>query len=170
MHIKVGSQTVNTLFDSGVTHSAINAYSARQVIKSGIKLEPSNCHICDVKGNSLNVLGALQVPITVSGKMTVWTLLVINQLAEQCIIGSDFISNNNMSINFGTWKVFFNDEAVEAMELKTIFPIHRTFIPENHHMKVKCTITCPDNIILCPGSLVITKKSEIRRGFSWRRP
>lgn len=96
--------------------------------------------------------------------MTVWTLLVINQLAEQCIIGSDFMSNNNMSINFGARKVFFNDDAVEAMESKTIFPINRTFIPENHHMKVKCKITCPDNIILCPGSLVITKKCKIMEG------
>ena len=164
MKIKVGSTTCTALFDSGATHTAIDADSGRQIIESGIKLEPTDCHICDVQGNSLNVLGALQAPITVNGKTTVWTLLVINKLAEQCIIGSDFMSTNNMSINFGKRKVFFNDDAVESLETKSIFPVHRTFIPENHHVKFRCTITCADNIILCPGSLVITKKKEIMEG------
>jgi hypothetical protein len=38
------------------------------------------------------------------------------------------------------------------------------FVQENHHVKLKCNISCPDNVILCPGSMVITKWTQIMEG------
>ena len=161
-HIVTISAT--TLFDSGATHSAVNANIGRRIIESGIRLETSECQISDVQGNSLNVIGSLTIPITVLNKTIVWSVLVIAQLAEDCILGSDFLHANNISINFGACKIFFNDDHVEALSSKTITAVHRTFVPENHHLKLKCIVKCPDNVILCPGSLVITKRNEIMEG------
>ena len=156
--------TAMTLFDSGATHSAVNADIGRRIIETGINLEPSGCQLTDVQGNRLTVIGTLSIPITILTKTIVWPVLVIPQLAEECILGSDFMHNNNISINFGACKIFFNDEHLEALSSKKITAVHRTFVPENHHIKFKCTISCPDNVILCPGSLVITNKHEIMDG------
>ncbi len=153
-----------TLFDSGATHSAVNADIGRRIIETGINLEPSGCQLTDVQGNRLTVIGTLSIPITILTKTIVWPVLVIPQLAEECILGSDFMHNNNISINFGACKIFFNDDHLEALSSKKITAVHRTFVPENHHIKFKCTISCPDNVILCPGSLVITNKHEIMDG------
>lgn len=68
---------------------------------------PSDCHISDVQGNSLDVLGAIEVPITVNNKTIVWKLLIIDMLSEECIIGSDFMAANDISINFGARQIFF---------------------------------------------------------------
>jgi hypothetical protein len=32
----------------------------------------------------------------------IWKLLIVEMLSEKCIIGSDFMSANDVSINFGT--------------------------------------------------------------------
>lgn len=153
-----------TLFDSGATHSAVNANIGQRIIESGINLEPSRCQLTDVQGNMLTVIGTLNIPITILSKTIVWPVLVIPQLAEECILGSDFMHHNDLSINFGDCKIFFNDDHLEALSSKQIKAVHKTFVPENYHVKFKCTIACPDNVILCPGSLVITKRHELMEG------
>jgi hypothetical protein len=67
-----------------------------------------------------------------------------------------------MSINFRAHRVFFNSDQLESLHHKRISPVHRTCIPENHHVKVRCNIHC--STIINPGSLVITKRSEIMEG------
>ena len=162
MTTNVMGTMAETLFDSGATHSAITAEIGRRIINSGIRLETSDCNITDVQGHQLKVLGSVTITITVNHKTILWSFLVIDLLAEECIIGSDFMLSNNMSINFGARCVFFNSDQLESLSLKRISPVHRTFIPENHHVKVRCNIDCPT--ILNPGSLVITKRSEIMEG------
>ena len=136
----------------------------RRLIESGTKPLPSDCHISDVQGNSLDVLGAIDAPITVNGKTILWKFLIINLLSEECILGSDFMSTNDISINFGTRQVFFNSDQLESLSSKMITPAIRTFVPENHHVKLRCNISCPENVILCPGSMVITKRTQIMEG------
>ena len=165
MSIMITNVRVTTLFDSGATHSALNSSIGKQLSESGISIYPSNCRICDVQGNMLNVVGQVTVPLTVNAKTISWTVLIIDQLAEPCIIGSDFMTNNNISINFGARKIYFNDDMLESLSTKIITPVHRTFVPENHHVKFKCNISCPENVMLTPGSLVITKRGEIMEGI-----
>ena len=99
MATSVAHVRVTTLFDSGATHSALNSSIGKQLIELGIKLEPCHINICDVQGNSLNVMGQLKVPITVHSKTNAWTVLVIDQLAEPLILGSDFMTANNISLS-----------------------------------------------------------------------
>ena len=155
---------VTTLFDSGATHSAVNSIIGRRLIESGIRVLPSGLNICDVQGNALNVLGKITVPIIINANTVTWTIQIIDKLAEPCIIGAYFMTKQKISINFGTQQVYFNDEMLESLSTKVIKPVHRTFIPENHHVKFRCNISCPDNVILTPGSLVITKRNEIVEG------
>ena len=154
--------TAETLFDSGATHSAITTDIGRRLVNSGISLETSNCNITDVQGHQLRVSGTITFPITVNHRTIRWPFLVIDSLAEECIIGSDFMLANKMSINFGTQSVFFNSDQLEALNSKQLKPVNRTFVAENHHVKFRCNIDCPT--ILNPGSLVITKRSEIMEG------
>lgn len=127
--------TAETLFDSGATHSAITTDIGRRLVNSGISLETSNCNITDVQGHQLRVSGTITFPITVNHRTIRWPFLVIDSLAEECIIGSDFMLANKMSINFGTRSVFFNSDQLEALNSKQIKPVNRTFVAENHHVK-----------------------------------
>jgi hypothetical protein len=86
----------NTQFDLGATHSVVNANISQRIIKTGIYLQPSGCQLTDVQGNRLTVIGTLNIPITVLSKTIVWPVLVIPQLAEKSILGSDFMHGNGI--------------------------------------------------------------------------
>ena len=109
-------------------------------------------------------MGSVTVPITVNQKTIQWKMLIIDQLAEECILGADFMSKNPMTIDMGAKTSSFNSDHLKSLTSKTISPCNRTFLQENHHAKFRCQISCQDNTTLCPGSLVITKRTEIMEG------
>ena len=135
---------------------------AQKLQRLGIRVEPSTLRITDVQGNTLNVQGIITVPIVINKKTFRWSLLVIQNLDNDVIIGADFMNSNKLSINMETNEIIFN-EGTPWMK-KLINPVYKTFLPENFHVKVKCSVKTPDNVSLKPGSLVITKRSEICDG------
>jgi hypothetical protein len=42
--------------------------------------------------------------------------------------------------------------------------IYENFIPENHHTKIKCSLTTEDGSFLHPGSNVLTTRSKLMPG------
>jgi hypothetical protein len=160
--VQILSLQAKTLFDSGATHSAISTGMAQKLQRLGIRVEPSTLRITDVQGNTLNVQGIITVPIVINKKTFRWSLLVIQNLDNDVIIEANFMNSNKLSINMETNEIIFN-EGTPWMK-KLINPVYKTFLPENFHVKVKCSVKTPDNVSLKPGSLVITKRSEICDG------
>ena len=160
--IQILSTQAKTLFDSGATHSAMSTGTAERLQQLGIRVEPSTFRISDVQGNALKVHGIISVPVCINKRTFRWSFLVIQNLENDVIIGADFMNENKLSINMETNEIIFNNGT--PWMKKSLNSVYKTFVPENHHVKVKCSVKTPDNVSLKPGSLVITKRSEISPG------
>ena len=110
-----------------------------------------------MQGNSLNVLGDIKTPVTINGCTNTWKFLVIRNLENACIIGADFMKTNNLCLDMKSKRIVFGDDVDNLWTRKAITPVNKTFLPENHHVKMQCTINTPGGALLTPGSLVITK-------------
>jgi hypothetical protein len=66
--------------------------------------------------------------------------------------------------DFENKTIEFKDNEEYKWKNKQINVIHKTFIQDNHHTKLKCTISTPNSALLKPGSLVITKRNTIEYG------
>jgi hypothetical protein len=100
---------------------------AQKLQRLGIRVEPSTLRITDVQGNTLNVQGIITVPIVINKKTFRWSLLVIQNLDNDVIIGADFMNSNKLSINMETNEIIFN-EGTPWMK-KLINPVYKTFLP-----------------------------------------
>ena len=140
--------------------------TARRVEALGIfKRQPTTLRMCDVQGNSLDVRGSIIVPITIKGQVKVWNLTIIEKFDADIILGADFMSTMKVTQDFETKTIDFKSkDDTQQWDKKNVNVVYKTFVPDNHHIKVKCTIETPNNIILKPGSLVITRRNKIEEG------
>ena len=162
--IHLFSKPCTALFDSGATHSAISADTAEMLKPLGGRSFTSTFRITDVQGNDLKVTGEMSIPVQINNCVRNWKFLIINNLSNKVILGADFMKANNLTLNMTTREIVFADNVGKPWTKKAIHPACKTFIAENTHAKFRCTIDVPKNISLQPGSLVITKRSEIKPG------
>jgi transposase InsO family protein len=128
------------------------------------KRSPTAIRMCDVQGNPMDVRGCIVVPITIKGQTKVWTLTIIEKFDADLILGADFMSSMKVTQDFENKTIDFKDNSDPKWKTKQINVVYKTFIPDNHHIKVKCKVETPNNVILKPGSLVITKRNTIEDG------
>ena len=173
------------LFDSGATHSAISATAARPLLQSGTVLLPTSVTLADAQRQPMEVQGLIRVPITIGTQTRSWQLLVINHLDSEVIIGADFMRKNNVLIDMDCNNVIFKpvcqnrnvnnvgslcnnanviNDLYDNMLRTQINAVYKTHVPDNYHVKMKCTLKVPHNVVIRPGSLVLTQKSEIEDG------
>ena len=173
------------LFDSGATHSAISATAARTLLQSGTELLPTSITLADAQKQPLEVQGLVQVPITVGTQTRPWKLLVINNLDSEVIIGADFMKKNNVILDINANSVIFQSQPTyvhkninlvgpmcnnvktnlyDNMQQIEINAVYKTHVPDNYHVKMKCTLKVPNSVVIRPGSLVLTQKTEIEHG------
>ena len=162
--IQLFSKNCTALFDSGATHSAISTDTANELKPLGGRSFASSFRITDVQGNDLKVTGEMSIPVKINNCVKNWKFLIIDNLSNKVIVGADFMKANNLSLNMTTRQIVFADNVDKTWTKRTIHPACKTFIAENTHAKFRCTIEVPTNINLTPGSLVITKRSEIKPG------
>lgn len=117
-----------------------------------------------MQGNPMDVRGCIVVPITIKGQTKVWTLTIIEKFDADLILGADFMSSMKVTQDFENKTIDFKDNSDPKWKTKQINVVYKTFIPDNHHIKVKCKVETPNNVILKPGSLVITKRNTIEDG------
>ena len=155
---------VTVLVDGGATHSAISGTTARKLETLGIARKPTTLRMCDVQGNALDISGSMIIPIQMNNVVKQWPVTIVEKFDAELIIGADFMAAHRLCQDFENKTIKFKDNEEFKWKNKQINVIHKTFIPDNHHTKVKCTISTPNNVILKPGSLVITKRNTIESG------
>ena len=166
-----------TLFDSGATHSACSSTTAVKLQQLGIRILPTNFPIRDVQGGLLNVQGKLSLPFKVQNRHFIWELLVIKNLDNEILIGTDFMKKMGIILDMKNSKVVFPDRIAANLKaeenrkrhfnqqsMRQINSVYKTMIPENHHVKVQCTISAANNVQIKPGSLTMTNRKEICPG------
>jgi hypothetical protein len=112
-----------------------------------------------VSGQELHSLGKYEFPITINKKHTFQhSFYVMNNLKENCILGIDFLSQNNVKINTKNKQINYEHAAAEQL-LETECPVYsltigddQTEIPltsydKPYHIIRRKEINIPDNII-----------------------
>ena len=112
-----------------------------------------------VSGQALNSLGKYEFPVTINKDHTfLHSFFVINNLKENCILGIDFLSQNNVKINTKNRQLNYDHAEAEQI-LESDYPIYsitigndQTEIPltpydQPHRIIRKREIEIPDNLI-----------------------
>jgi hypothetical protein len=112
-----------------------------------------------VSGQELHSLGKYEFPITINKDHTFnHSFYVIDNLKENCILGIDFLSQNNVKINTKNKQINYDHEAAEQL-LEADCPIYsltigddQTEIPLTSHDKPyriirRREVKIPDNLI-----------------------
>ena len=107
--------------------------------------------------------GSVTVPVTLNNKTITQNFSIIKDLDNQAILGSDFMQKNKILLDMESGIVSHKNESYGKTNIK-IYPTSKTFIPENHHTKIKCLLTTEDSSFLHPGSTVLTTRSELMPG------
>ena len=107
--------------------------------------------------------GSVTVPVTVNNKTTTQNFSIIEDCDNQAILGSDFMQKNKILLDMETSEIIHKHESHAKAKI-TINSIYKNFIPENHHTKIKCSLTTEDGSFLHPGSNVLTTRTELMPG------
>jgi hypothetical protein len=112
-----------------------------------------------VSGQALNLLGKYEFPVTINKDHTfLHSFYVINNLKENCILGIDFLSQNNVKINTKNRQLNYDHAEAEQI-LESDYPIYSIKIgndqteipltPYNQPRRIirKREIKIPDNLI-----------------------
>ncbi len=67
------------------------------------------------------------------------------------ILGADFMSHMKVTQDFENKTINFKENSEPQWLKKQIKVVNKSFMPDIHHIKVKCKIETPDNMILRPG-------------------
>ncbi len=125
----------------------------------------------------MNVTGKILLTFKVQNKHLLWKFLVVQNLDNNIIIGTDFKKTMGITLDMKNSKVVFPDRIAENMRAekertnkniqqtkRQINLVYKMMIPENHHIKVQRTLSAANNVNIRPGSLTIRERKEILPG------
>jgi hypothetical protein len=112
----------NELIDTGLVSSDILFKLRGKTVKS-LKNDENTPIFRTVSGQELHSLGKYEFPVTINKNHTILhSFYVMNNLKENCILGIDFLSQNNVKINTKNKQLNYDHAAAEQI-LETDCPI-----------------------------------------------
>ena len=152
----------NGLIDTGAAASLVSSdilFKLREKTVKSLKNEENAPIFKTVSGQALNSLGKYEFPVTINKDHTfLHSFYVINNLKENCILGIDFLSQNNVKINTKNRQLNYDHAEAEQI-LESDYPIYSITIgndqteipltPYNQPRRIirKREIKIPDNLI-----------------------
>ena len=152
----------NGLIDTGAAASLVSSdilFKLREKTVKSLKNEENAPIFKTVSGQALNSLGKYEFPVTINKDHTfLHSFFVINNLKENCILGIDFLSQNNVKINTKNRQLNYDHAEAEQI-LESDYPIYSITIG-NDQTEIQLTpydqprriirkreIEIPDNLI-----------------------
>eukprot|EP00116_Pleurobrachia_bachei_P001884 sb/3462146/ len=153
MHIKVGvsSHTAKALIDCG---SCVSLVSRQVAEKAGLmdSVVDKPVDIIGVSGYKFPTFGVLRsFPLEVQGKNLLTDLLVAD-IAEECILGQDFLENHQFTLDFGarTMQNQAQSLMLETTAVSRVSPTRVKAVPEKMPVGSSNVMTClvvePQNV------------------------
>ena len=179
--VQIANENVSALFDSG---SAVNLLSKRFYSKiknsrSSKISAPGNINLFSASGDRIRIHAAVTTKITIDGESRTITFYVVpNNSGFDALVGTDFMSKNNVILNIGLRRVSIGKEIEQKGDFAT--SNQKLSLPGHHEATLlvdvpdesKCKIgekvfidphTLPDNVHIeaaltsvtyCNGKLV----------------
>ena len=106
------------LIDTGSSLTLINSSLVSKLdphITKHIRPPPPNVHLQLADRSQIYISHSLKVPININSVTTQYTVYVVPQLWRSCIIGNNFISENNLQIDGGKQRVYYRTAKTETI-------------------------------------------------------
>jgi len=98
------------------TGSGTTCISKRIVDKIKLPIKPQNpgelCNLFTANGTKLNALGTVDVDFNLNGLVFPYVAIVIDNLSDQCILGTNFLTATSAKIDFENGIISFEDDLV----------------------------------------------------------
>ena len=129
--------SVSLLLDTGAAVSLLRKDKWDLISSPDISLSPWNGpRLTGVEGSPLTVFGCSPIWIRLNGEVFQWTMLIVDQLTTEGILGLDFLEANSCSVNmanrcihFPGRKLSFPLYAISSTANQSVLPI-RVVLPE----------------------------------------
>ena len=106
---QLGNLRLNVLLVSGSMRSVISLDHFQSMRRGDPKLQLLENEVTCVtaSGQSLEIVGEVQVPLKIHGFSWTWMFLVSRRLRSQPILGADFISKTKIVLELGRQRCYF---------------------------------------------------------------
>ena len=123
--------SVSLLLDTGAAVSLLRKDKWDLIASPDLPLNPWNGpRLTGVEGSPLNVFGCSPIWIRLSGEVFQWTMLIVDQLTTEGILGLDFLEANSCSVNMANRCIHFPDKrlsfplyAISSTANQSVLPI-----------------------------------------------
>ena len=105
--ITIGDDTLKCLIDTGATSNLISEkyYKTNVIFRQLRLLKPKFDHATTANGDSVKIVGFLNVPVQILGAQFMVPFYVTSKLYKSVILGSEFLMSQKVSIDFGKSKL-----------------------------------------------------------------
>jgi len=137
-HISVfiNHRKVKALVDTGAGRTCV---SKRIIDKCNLHVEPFKpgqlCNFTTANGGMLNAIGTVTIDYNLNGLIVPFETIVLDNLSESCIFGSDFLDATSARMDFGAGTISFEDGLVvvpvssSANKINYVRAMSRTVLP-----------------------------------------
>ena len=123
--------SVSLLLDTGAAVSLLRKDKWDLIASPDLPLNRWNGpKLTGVEGSPLNVFGCSPIWIRLSGEVFQWTMLIVDQLTTEGILGLDFLEANSCSVNMANRCIHFPDRklsfplyAISSTANQSVLPI-----------------------------------------------
>nr|CAB3267885.1 zinc finger protein ZF(CCHC)-17 [Phallusia mammillata] len=99
-NININGVSVFALVDTGATVSVVSSAVCKRLTNVKIKSCQSNLRFVGANGSQIQMAGLIDVCFRVAGIRTTASVYVSSDIAEECILGIDFLQNQNCVVNY----------------------------------------------------------------------
>ena len=147
--IKIGYKSIRTLLDTGSGSTIMSERLARELKLPLMPLRKGDHRrLVTASGTPLHVVANCDLNINFVGLVIPYNVLVVRNLQENLIMGSDFLSQNNVIINYQLKTVSIADDLVRI-------PLHANNDGKFYVQNVKAVCLEPYSVMLlevrCPN-------------------
>ena len=90
------------LVDTGSSVTILHENIWKKAVKGKKELKQATCPVMAVNGESLPLCGQAEVTLQVGSYSGVHKVLVVRDMTQQCLLGTDFLEQCHCVINMGT--------------------------------------------------------------------
>jgi gag-polyprotein putative aspartyl protease len=109
---QINQKSFNAIVDSGSQASLLSAK-----VVEGMCLRPCSVALVDAQGRAIGVSGEIELDITIGSQLVRHVFVVARGLESEVLLGCDFLQLNRCTVDFGSMRLLFNDEAIDIRSL-----------------------------------------------------
>lgn len=117
LNVKIFDINLFGLLDSGASQTIIGERGWQKLQILNLRLETNRCKVTVANGYPCEVLGSVNLPIELSGRIQVIKALVILEIDLDIILGIDFWEDMNIITNFSDNSWYFGNTQNESVSL-----------------------------------------------------